>query len=165
MEEQKDLFDHLKLGKIDTPDATYFDQLAKNVIASQEVKVIPLYKKPIVWLSSAAAAIVILVVVNYSAPEESTDALLALNDIPTEDVLAYVDKHIEDFDVEMLSEMVPSENIEAIQLSEPIENNPITTPKTEETKINFDNIDTEDILDYINSEEIDIYDLDEFELL
>ena len=42
--------------------------LAENVIASQEVKVIPLYKKPIVWLSSAAAAIVILVVVNYSAP-------------------------------------------------------------------------------------------------
>jgi len=165
MEEQKDIFDHLKLGEIDTPDAAYFDQLAKNVIASQEVKVIPLYKKPIVWLSSAAAAIVILVVINYSSPVESTDALLALNDVPTEDVLAYVEKHIEDFDVELLAEMVPSENIEAIQFSEPIENVPATTPTPEETKIDFDNINTEEILDYINSEEIDIYDLDEFELL
>jgi len=165
MEEQKDIFDHLKLGEIDTPDAAYFDQLAKNVIASQEVKVIPLYKKPIVWLSSAAAAIVILVVINYSSPVESTDALLALNDVPTEDVLAYVEKHIEDFDVELLAEMVPSENIEAIRFSEPIENVPTTTPTPEETKIDFDNINTEEILDYINSEEIDIYDLDEFELL
>ena len=162
MEEKKDIFDHLKPGKISTPDPSYFNQLANDIIASQEVKMIPLYKKPVVWLSAAAAAIAILFVFNFNSPEESTDVLLALNEIPAEELISYVDENIEEFETEMLVEIIPAANIETVELTETHEDVP---PEThEETELNFDNIDTEDILDYINSEEIEIYDLDESEV-
>ena len=44
MKNEKDILDQLKSRKIDTPDVSYFEQMATEVIKSQGVKVIPLYK-------------------------------------------------------------------------------------------------------------------------
>jgi hypothetical protein len=162
MEEQKDIFDYLKPQKIETPEQGYFDQLAKNVIDSQMPKIVPLYKKPIFWLSSAAAVIAIVVVFNFdNSPEESNNVLLALNDIPQQDVYAYIDENIDDFDEELLAEFIEVNTIEAVDFTPEVKSNPVET--VSDPALNFDDIDTEDILEYLRNEEIDIYDLDETE--
>lgn len=46
----------------------FFDELEKNIISQtiekSNTKTIPLYKKPIVWLSSAAAVLLLIVLIN-----------------------------------------------------------------------------------------------------
>ena len=46
--------------KVDMPVKAYFDNLAQSVIDSQKTKIIPLYKRPITWISAAAAVVLVL---------------------------------------------------------------------------------------------------------
>jgi len=74
-------------------------------------------------------------------------------------LFAYVNDNIEDFDTEMLTEIIPSDNIEEIDL---VATDKIVVDEVpSETELNFDNIQEEEILEYILNEEIDIYDIEE----
>ena len=160
MEEQKDIFDYIKPREIETPEQSYFDQLTKSVIDSQQPKIIPIYKKPIFWLSSAAAVIAVMVVLNFdNSTQESGNVLLALNDISKQEVQAYINDNIDDFDEELIAEYIQENTIESVSLvvEEPITfDEPVSDPA-----LNFDDIDAADILEYLESEEIDLYDLDD----
>lgn len=160
METKKDIFDYLKPRKKIVPDQSYFDQLSANVLAHEKVKVVPLYRKPIFWLSSAAAAITIIMLVNIKTEiPNSVNPMIALNEISSEELFAYVNDNIEDFDTEMLTEIIPSDNIEEIDL---VATDKIVVDEVpSETELNFDNIQEEEILEYILNEEIDIYDIEE----
>ena len=161
MKKKQDIFNHLKPGKISTPEESYFTQLASDIIRSQEVRVIPLYKKPILWFSAAAAVIAVLIVFNFNSSEENNDVLLALNEISSEELFLYVDENIEDFESDMLIEIIPITNIESVEfVSELSETANVVSS---ESTIDFEEINNEDILDYINSEEIDIFSLDDSE--
>jgi hypothetical protein len=85
MEEKRDIFEYLKPVKSSVPDDSYFENLSKSVIASQtKIKVIPLYKRPVAWISAIAAILLVsLLVVNFSGTnvDENQDPLLALNAI------------------------------------------------------------------------------------
>ena len=157
---KKDIFDHLKPRKKIVPDQSYFDQLAANVLAPEKVKVIPLYRKPIVWLSSAAAAIAIIMLVDLKTEiPNSVNPMLAMNEISSQELLTYINDNIEDFDTEMLTEIIPSDNIEEVDL---VAADKIVIDEVySETELNFDNIQEEDILEYILDEEIDLYDIEE----
>ena len=72
MNEEKDIFDFIEKRKVETPDKAYFDDLAQRVIDSQKTKIIPFYKRPIVWIGSAAAAVLILFTVNFNPPQPPT---------------------------------------------------------------------------------------------
>ena len=157
MEPNKDIFDHLNLGEVETPDTSYFEQLAKNVVESQQLKIIPLYKKPIIWIGTAAAIFAIMFVLNIGENSEQ-NVLLALNDIPTEEVFAYIDEHIEDFDTDLISEVLEEENINPVDF---IEENLSAQPEIENTDLDFENINTEEILEYLQEEAIDLNDEDE----
>ena len=160
MEEQKDIFDYIKPRENETPEQSYFDQLTKSVIDSQQPKIIPIYKKPIFWLSSAAAVIAVMVVLNFdNSTQESGNVLLALNDISKQEVQAYINDNIDDFDEELIAEYIQENTIESVSLvvEEPITfDEPVSDPA-----LNFDDIDAADILEYLESEEIDLYDLDD----
>ena len=160
METKKDIFDYLKPRKKIVPDQSYFDQLSANVLAHEKVKVVPLYRKPIFWLSSAAAAITIIMLVNIKTEiPNSVNPMIALNEISSEELFAYVNDNIEDFDTEMLTEIIPSDNIEEIDL---VATDKIVVDEVpSETELNFDSIQQEEILEYILNEEIDIYDIEE----
>ena len=160
METKKDIFDYLKPRKKIVPDQSYFDQLSANVLAHEKVKVVPLYRKPIFWLSSAAAAITIIMLVNIKTEiPNSVNPMIALNEISSEELFAYVNDNIEDFDTEMLTEIIPSDNIEEIDL---VATDKIVVDEvSSETELNFDSIQQEEILEYILNEEIDIYDIEE----
>ena len=162
METKKDIFDYLKPRKKIVPDQSYFDQLAANVLEPVKVKVVPLYRKPIFWLSSAAAAIAIIMLVDINKEiPNPVNTMIALNEISSQELLTYINDNIEDFDTEMLAEIIPSDNIEEVDL--------VATDKiifddvSSETELNFDNIQEDEILEYILNEEIDIYDIEELE--
>lgn len=162
MEIKKDIFDHLKPKKVIVPDSSYFDQLAANVLEAKKVKIVPLYRKPIFWMSSAAAVIAIIMLINVnSTAQNSATPAIAWNEVSSQELFTYVNDHIDEFDAEMLSDILPSENIEEVELvaSDNVEVDEIST----ENDLNFDSIEQEDILEYILNEEIDIYDIEEFE--
>ncbi len=163
METPKELFDHLKARPVETPDASYFEALAQAVIEQEKPRVIPLYKRPIVWMTAAAAAIALLVIFRPADAPVEENVLLALNEISHEDVFNYVDEHIDEFEIEMLAEAIPSENIEPVSLTTP---EPVATPveTVPETTLDFDEINKDDILDYLESEGLDVYELDDTEL-
>ena len=162
METKKDIFDHLRPRKKIVPDQSYFEQLAENVLVPEKVKIVPLYRKPIFWMSSAAAAIAIIMLVNIKTEiPNSRNPMIAWNEVSSQELLTYINDNIEDFDTDMLSEIVPSDNIEQIDLV--AEDKIVVDEVSTETELNFDSIEEEEILEYILNEEIDIYDIEEIE--
>lgn len=164
MNNEKDIFDYIKAKKVDVPDTSYFETLADNIIAKDHVKVIPIYKKPLFWMSSAAAAILIFFVAfNFTDPNSIQDKpLLALNDIDNDLVYSYVHENINDFDTELLTEFISETDIESDNSSED-ESVQITEENItiESNTITLENISSEDILNYFESEAIDISDLED----
>lgn len=164
MNNEKDIFDYIKAKKVDVPDVSYFDSLADSIISKGQVKVIPLYKKPLFWMSSAAAAVILLFVAfNFSDDSSIQDKpLLALNDMDNDLVYSYVHENINDFDTELLTEFISESAIEADNTTEIepiIEIQESTT--IESNSITLENISSEDILNYFESEAIDISDLED----
>lgn len=176
MEKDKDIFEHLKARKTPMPDASYFSSLAQSVIASQQpttlnqkenTPVVPLFKRPIVRIGSVAAIAAIFVVgmlvVNLSnTSTETNDPLLALNDIPPSEVYEYIDENIDDFDTDLIAEALDEASISNISFTDNSEeSSTVETSPTSIEKISFDDIDIEDIIDYLNEEGITSEDLEE----
>ncbi len=171
MEEKRDIYDHLKVVKTSVPDDSYFENLAKSVITSQtKSKVIPLYKRPVVWISAVAAILLVsLLVVNFTstAVTENQDPLLALNAISSDELYTYINENIDDFDTEMILEAMDDQAIDelttktsqALQSAAGNSNTPVTAEKP--LPVSFDDIDVEDILEYFDKEGIDPEDIEE----
>tara|TARA_B110000503_G_scaffold70903_1_gene110177 strand:- start:1707 stop:2222 length:516 start_codon:yes stop_codon:yes gene_type:complete len=165
MDQEKNIFDHLKAKDTFTPDASYFEQLADKVIEqkSSVTKIVPLYKKPMVWLVATAASIAFILMLNIPS-SESSNVLLAFNEISTEEIQVYIEQNIDEFDTSLLTEYILPETLKQkkeINITPEIEY-AITPNKT--TDIDFETIEQDDILKYFEDEEIDIYDLDDFGL-
>lgn len=160
MKNEKDIFDFIKSVKPEEPSAEYFSGLADKIIADNKTKVIPLHKKPIFWLSSAAAvAIVIFTVLRFNnSTEIEAPNLLAFNDVDNTEIFDYIDENIQDFDTDLIIESLPEANLEEAEQVEDIEEQVMSI---DQPQITFDEISEEDILEYLNSEEIDLTDLEE----
>ncbi len=171
MEEKRDIFDHLKVVKPSVPDDSYFENLAKSVIASQrEPKVIPLYKRPVVWISAVAAILLVsLLVVNFSANNavENQDPLLALNDISSKELYNYINENIDDFDTEMIVDALDDQAIDELSIatSQALQagaaSSTSTPVKEKPLPVSLDDIDVDDILEYFEKEGIDPDDIEE----
>lgn len=159
MEQKKDIFDYLKPVKINLPDEAYFNKLAHEVISAKSTKIIPLFHKPIFWLSSAAAIIVMVFIINNDWGNPSIEnPLVALKEIPEEDIFRYVEKNINDFDTEMFCELIP---IGDIQEEEKLSDYNLPIEEKYESSINMEEISPEDILNYFQNQEIDLFELNE----
>jgi hypothetical protein len=176
MEEKNDIFDHLKPRKTEIPDASYFEALANSVIESQqekpaepkkEAKIIPLYKRPVVWLGAVAAIFIAgILIVNFSkSTETDSDPLLALNEVSSEDVYSYIDENIEDFETELIVEAMQESDLDEMSFTAVETEVPEPAPEEMDVAatepIFFDEIDSEDILDYFNEEGIDSEDFED----
>lgn len=165
MKDEKDIFDHLKPKGFEMPDKAYFEQLTKNVIKSQQLvkpKVVPFYRKPITWIGAVAAiAVAVFITLTFNSRiETSEDPLLALNEISQNEIFAYVDQNIDEFEIESIAEIVPENTINPSELipEEAIEE----TPQAIETEtVSLDEIDQEEILEYLEVEGIDPSDLED----
>lgn len=166
MEEKNDIFDHLKPRETSIPDASYFEAMAKSVIESQKkAPIIPLYKRPVVWISAVAAIFIAgILVVNFSATSENNpEPLLALNDVSSDELYQYIDENIDDFETDLIIEALYESSIDEMNITEP-QSTESTETKTEEVTtepISFDDIDSQDILEYLNEEGIDSDDFED----
>lgn len=162
MNEEKDIFDFIEKRKVDMPDKAYFDNLAQSVIDSQKTKIIPLYKRPITWISAVAAAVLVLFIVNFNSPDDIIPPSneISFNDISREELLAYVDENIDEFDIEMIAEFVPVDELNAKY--EALENTMIEDEDVDPLEsITLENITKEEILEYLNDEDLDFSDFED----
>jgi len=166
MQKQKDIFEYLEVRKSKTPDKAYFEQMAIDVLSQHSVKIVPIYRRPIAVLSAVAAAVILVfVLINFNSTENiETNPLTALNDLPSQDLISYVDENIDDFDSELIAEYIPIDNIETDYPIEVIDEYEISNQDLSEA-ISFENVSNDDILEYLENEEIDIYDLEDDEII
>ena len=161
MKENEDIFEHLKKRKIETPSKDYFDALAASVIKqeSKETKVIPIGRK-ILYRSTSAAAILVIGLFLFNTPDQQERNILAqLDDVSTEELISYVDENIDDFDSEQLGETLSDEEIDKLDEELSIEMLDISYFESSES-ISFEDIDEQDILDYLELEDIDLDELE-----
>jgi len=179
MEEKKDIFDFIEKRPIETPDSSYFKDLADKVLSEakeepeeRQAKIIPLYRRPVAWISGVAAAILVafLMLPNTSDPLNPLTGFTNSNEPSRAEVLAYVNENIDDFDEELLIEFIAIKNLEAdeaeTQELEPEEEalETIIETETKDLQESLQNISDEEILEYLEMEgELD--EDDEFILL
>ncbi len=158
MENPNNIFDQVQKRKIDIPESTYFDAMADTILSQQAPKIVPLYKKPLVWISSAAAVALIAITVQLStSTEESMSFQSALNDIPQETILAYVTENIDEYELDEIIEIIPDQTIQDMEVFQPI-------VVESESTISFDDISNEEIMEYLLEEGIDMEEMNESEL-
>tara|TARA_B110000285_G_C15019467_1_gene560790 strand:- start:696 stop:1208 length:513 start_codon:yes stop_codon:yes gene_type:complete len=164
MDQEKNIFDHIKAKDSFTPDASYFEQLADKVIEQKrpETKIIPLYKKPLIWIVATAASVAFILMMNTTSTSNDS-VLLAFNEISTDEIQVYIEQNIDEFETSLLTEYISTEEL---QQNEPniTEEVKVTINQNEITPIDFETIEQDDILKYFEDEEIDIHDLDDFGL-
>ena len=154
MKSKKDILDHLEPIKIDAPDSEFFETLA-----SQVVKEHPIIKRKgknnlrIMRMAMAAAAVLVLAFVlmkNFSIEVQNTNTEKPLlSEIQDEAIFAYIDEHIDEFSIEEITENLTEEDLNFL-----FEN------QSNELDFFFAEINDEEIMNYINKENLD---LDEFE--
>lgn len=176
MEDKKDIFDFIEKRLIETPDTDYFKNLADTVIekaadvpVKAEPKIIPLYRRPVFWLSSVAAAVLVAFLMLPENPNIVPTNLAGntVQDLSKKEVLAYVDENIEDFDEELLAEFITSSQLDmdpmydsGVQETE----NPIETiieTETQELQESLESISQDEILQYLQEEGFDSDDEDD----
>ena len=169
MSEEKNILDHIKARKVEAPDQSYFKALANEIIEkeSDSGKVIPMWRKPVIWITSAAAVSALIIFsTQFSKPQNETDVLLALNEISNEEIFSYIDENIEEFDTELIASFV-DENDESISFAtEPNYTDSTQVkkdPKTNDTNILPESIDRDAILDYLEDQEINLDELSDDE--
>jgi hypothetical protein len=169
MSEEKNILDHIKPRKVEAPDQSYFKALANEIIEkeSDSGKVIPMWRKPVIWITSAAAVSALIIFsTQFSKPQNETDVLLALNEISNEEIFNYIDENIEEFDTELIASFV-DENDKSISFAtEPNYTDSTQVkkdPKTNDTNIIPESIDRDAILDYLEDQEINLDELSDDE--
>lgn len=154
METNKNIFDQFQLKEKPKVPEAYFENLANEVMGKAK-KVSPirvLYKRPVFWFSAAAAMLVLFVGIRFFTQPED----LTFEDLSDKEILAYVEENLDDIETELLIETATSElNYPEKESSE----NQQT--KTVSTSTQSDSISKEDILHYLNSQEVDLEAIEE----
>ncbi len=119
----------------------YFDGLENTILQKvkeepKETKVIPLFRRRVVWYSaSVAAAVALLFTFIYNPPVEGDE-----EDIPLAEIEAYIDQDIASFDSYDLAQVLTDEELEGLE----IENNYLLDEDLEDYIL--DNLDDPTIL-------------------
>lgn len=160
MKEEKNIFDYMKNKERESFDPSYFSNMAQSIIANNSIvhpKVIPFYKKAKFWIvtasSSAAAILIFLFSIN-----NSTNINYADKSIAKKDLIAYIDHNIDQFDEDLIQNHISTQNKNTV-LSSQIEVK-ISEQKSAFEIISIDEINKEDVLEYLENENLSIEDLE-----
>lgn len=169
---KRHIIDELKHNQAPLPDNAFFEQLKADVLKKMETekpeqsaKVIPLYRK--MWFIGAVAAgmallLTIPVLFKSEEPQQMQQAEVSWDDVSREEMLAYIDDNIADFDEELLAQHLDSipHSKAAVSITNSTGNalKKAKSKKEKQEKNLFENIDKEDILEYLDEEAIDLDD-------
>ena len=154
MKSKKDILDYLQPIKIDAPDSEFFETLASQVV--EEYPIVTRKGKNnlrIIRMAMAAAAVLVLAFIlmkSFSIETQSVNSEKPLlSQIQDEAIFAYVDEHIDEFSIEEITETLTEEDLNVL-----FEN------QSNELDFFFAEISDEEIINYIDKENLD---LEEFE--
>ena len=165
MEKEKNIVDFLKPRERESLDNAYFDNLAASIISAhpkvETKKIIPLYKKTTFWISSIAAVFIGLIALNtFTSSSEKT---YNFNSVSHSELMAYVEDNIDEFDQDLLVKYIPVESPTKMKAKELIEQKTASEKVQVNSKsktVLFDDLQKEDILNYLDAEELSIDDLE-----
>ena len=168
MEKKKDIFDYIEKQPTEMPDTLYFSNLSSAVLDKmnhqKQVKVVPLYKRSVGWISAVAAVIFVAFLL---LPEKTNPVVedFTFTTLSKNEVLAYVDDNIVDFDVELLTEFIPKKDLATKnntkeELIVPSEET-IVERKNPDLEKSLKSISTDDIQQYLEDEGIDLDNLED----
>lgn len=159
MQNQKDILEQIRVKKLETLSSDFLTEMAKEIHRTELKKVVPIYRKPLFYMLTSAAACAIFIIVSVLTSEQKQEISLTaeFQEISSAELLAYVDANLEDFEEELLGEFVENldlnETYSAPETTAPIAESQVSTPI-------LDEIQKEDILDYLQDEGYDVYDDD-----
>ncbi len=167
MKTEKDILEHIRAKQKPTVDPAYFEQFHANMLEKIKTQSKPkvVYLRPAFWLSTAAAVALLVFGINFFNREEQTN----FASVSKEEIENYLDEHPEESVWEVVDEAEePTEKtIPLAQNQEPREEK--TVDKTIEIASMegfvgsaqlLDELSTDDLYQYIESEEFDLEELD-----
>lgn len=161
MEPIIDLSDQLQ--KSERPDlpSDYFDELTSNMMGHAKqypkAKNISLYRKPLFWIGSVAASVLLIIGINSIW---NTTNELSFDTLNQDDVLAYVEENIDDFDEELFIEVM-NETLEESDTTKKVRSNAAAVSSKSKEPVSFESLSSEEILEYLNENELSIEELEE----
>lgn len=167
---KRHIIDELKRQQTELPDDAFFDRIKADVLkrvaeesSAPVIKVIPIYRR--MWLvGSVAAGLALLLALPFvfreEQPQPSQQAKVTWEDVSRDELLAYIDDNIADFDEDLLVQHLDSiphwkTTTSVTYYAGRVGKN--AAPKKEEKNL-FENIEKEDILEYLDEEAIDLED-------
>lgn len=171
METMKDSFEHIKISQPQGPGADYFEKLKAELMVEigkePKAPVRHLVRRPFLWVVSAAASIVLLFAIR-SGLNEPLEASISFSSLSDDEILAYVDRNIDDFDEEMITEVYDAMIMERSNTMGDTTKKRTVTVKEVPASLNqstnqvtFETLSEEDILNYLNSQELTEEELEE----
>lgn len=166
------IIDELKKNQPELPGNDFFEGIKADLlerIASEEpapiAKVIPLYRK--MWfVATVAAAITLLIVLpvlwQNPAPQTPQQANVTWEDVSRDELLAYIDDHIADFDEDMLAQHLDSiphwKTTTSITYYAGRAEKHAMKKTAKKSQNLFEDVEKEEILEYLEEEAIDLDD-------
>ncbi len=152
------------IKKTERPEipADYFSGLSSKLMndirKEPKIKVISFYRKPMFWIVSTAASICVLIGLSYFLKNMNE---LTFDSLSKSEVLAYVENNIDDFDEELIVSVMSESAFNLGDTTKKTNNakQPITQ-KGKET-MSFESLSEEEILEYLNSQELSLEELEE----
>lgn len=167
MSDNQDIFDFFKKGPSETPDKSYFEQLARQIVSEnapvspQKTTIVPLYRKPILWLTTAAAAILIFFLLRPENSPLVQSEPVDFNDLSRQEILSYIHSNLEDFDEDLLIEFISEDRLafNEVEVSKP---EPFVKRRNATNLSNsMESLSKEEILNYLDEENMDIDELED----
>ncbi|MDH4474359.1 MAG: hypothetical protein QE487_17265 [Fluviicola sp.] len=160
---EQHIIDELKKGTTPVPADNYFAQLKQGIFDRLEptVKMVPLYRKP--WfITTVAASITLIVSVTFLFDGNETPkpavAEVDWNSVSRDEILAYIDDNIDEFEAETIAQhldSIPNWTVTSVGVEE-ITYRAVKSKKEEKYDELFKDIDKQDILKYLEEEEIEL---------
>lgn len=161
MEPINEFSDQLQKSKRPELPSDYFDELTSKMMGHAKqhpkAKKISLFRKPLFWIGSVAASLLLILGINSVW---NTTNELSFNTLNQDEVLAYVEENIDDFDEELFIEVM-NETLEESDTTKKVKSN--VTPASIKSKepVSFETLTSEEILEYLNENELSIEELEE----
>jgi hypothetical protein len=89
--------------------------------------------------------------------------IAALDELSDEEVIRYVENHLHEFDTELIVSVLPDENVESVELYAPEAQTPVSN-EPQPTEVDFNSLEEDDILEYLESMGLERTDLEDLEI-
>lgn len=162
MQQEQHILDELRKRPVSLPPDDYFGQMKEQLFSQlEQPKAIPLYRRFSFLAVSAAASVMLIIglfVFNERRPHDDAHPNVDWNTVSREDILAYVDENIEEFDAMALAkhlDTIPEWHSQADVLvtDSVLADLPSRSNHLEQL---MDELDKEDILKYLQEEAIEL---------